>query len=66
MSRHGLDVKIGHDAGRDQSGSVTMKRYRSRGTPWTVVIDRKGIVRFNAFHLETDSAVSLIDELLRS
>lgn len=57
-----LDIPVGHDgtAGRR---SVIMQRYRTGGTPWVVIIDKQGIVRFNAFHIETRRARAIIDKL---
>ena len=43
-----------------------MKRYRSGGTPWVVIIDRKGVVRFNNFHNSPKKSIALIDSLLGS
>jgi hypothetical protein len=40
-----------------------MRRYRTGGTPWTVIIDRAGIVRFNDFHIEAKAASRLVDHL---
>ncbi len=57
-----LDIPVGHDgtAGRH---SIFMQRYRTGGTPWVVIIDKQGIVRFNAFHIEAQRARTIIDEL---
>lgn len=59
-----LDIPVGHDSGRNGSGSALMRRYRSGGTPWTVIIDREGFVQFNDFSIKPDKAVALIDRLL--
>lgn len=64
--RYDLKLPVGHDAGSNDSGSRVMRRYRSGGTPWTVIVDKSGIVRFNAFHIRPKSAISLIDGLRRS
>ncbi len=42
-----------------------MKRYGTRGTPWVVIIARKGIVRYSDFHIKKQEAVQLIDGLLQ-
>lgn len=60
----GLDIPTAHDAGPQDSGSLLMKRYRSGGTPWTVLIDRKGVVRFNGFRLHPDQALARVEALL--
>ena len=46
----GLDISVGHD-GSYGNPSPLMRRYRSGGTPWTVIIDKNNIVRFNDFRL---------------
>ncbi len=57
-----LDIPVGHDgtAGRR---SAVMQRYRTGGTPWVIIIDKQGIVRFNGFHIQAQRARTLIDEL---
>ena len=59
-----LDIPVGHDPGPDNTSSLVMRRYRSGGTPWTVIIDRNGVVRYNDFSIQPDVAVSLVDRLL--
>ena len=41
-----------------------MRRYRTGGTPWTVLIDPDGVVQFNDFHIAPDKAIDLIDRML--
>ena len=48
--RQGIAVPTGHDARIDGSRvSLFMQRYGTGGTPWTTVIDRRGVVRLNSF-----------------
>jgi thiol-disulfide isomerase/thioredoxin len=61
--RYGLSIPVGHSGASDQPSQV-MRRYRSGGTPWTVIIDREGTVRFNDFHIKPEAAVKLMDRLL--
>ena len=61
--RYSLSIPVGHDDGGGH-GSRTMKRYRTGGTPWVVVIDRKGVVRFDGYHLPAAKARQLIGALL--
>jgi len=61
---HGLTIPVGHDDGPDSKRSYLMGRYRSGGTPWVVIIDRDGIVRFNAFHVAPRKSIRLMDALL--
>ena len=62
--RYGLKIPVGHDDGPDSKRSYLMGRYRSGGTPWVVIIDRAGVVRFDGFHIKSPNAVGLIDKLL--
>ena len=57
-----LTIPVGH-SGTDNRRSVLMQRYRTGGTPWVVIIDKKGIVRYNAFRITPDRAQKIIDEL---
>jgi len=66
QKKFNLKVPMVHDAGDPQSNPTpeTMKKYRSGGTPWTVIIDPAGKVVYNHFHIKVDQAVSLINSLL--
>ncbi|MGW5580385.1 peroxiredoxin family protein [Micromonospora chokoriensis] len=59
------DISLGHDAGNPPA---LMADYRTGGTPWTVIIgpEPERIVRFNDFHLDSSSAVTMIEHLARS
>jgi len=57
-----IKIPVGHSGSRGKISPVLVN-YRSGGTPWTVIIDRNGIVRFNYFHLEYLQATMLIDKL---
>jgi len=57
-----LNIPVGQ-SGRAGLRSELIRSYRTGGTPWTVIIDRKGIVRFNDFAIEPKRAIALIDEL---
>jgi len=59
----GLKIPIGHDAGPGNTGSRVMRRYRSGGTPWIVIIDKEGVVKYNAFHIRPTQATRLIQSL---
>lgn len=63
---YGLEIPVGHTEGKgERAGPPGMMRtYRTGGTPWTVIIDRNGIVRFDGFSIEADSAVRTIEALL--
>ena len=59
---YGLDIPVGHDGSPDRRSTI-MRRYRTGGTPWVIIIDKKGVVRFNDFHVSTHRARAIIDEL---
>ena len=54
---------FGHDPGPDGRRSLILQRYRTGGTPWTVIIDRAGVVRYNDFFIAPKDAVALIQTL---
>ena len=55
----GLDIPVGHD-GTTGTPSPLMRAYRSGGTPWTVLIDKQGIVRFNGFRLSEEGGAEML------
>jgi hypothetical protein len=61
-----LNIPMAHAAGNPQTHAVPeiMKKYRSGGTPWTVLIDPKGKVVYNHFHIQPPQAISIINQLL--
>ncbi len=62
-----LEIPFCHDDGSnlDQSISSTMTNYKTGGTPWFIIIDKKGKVVFNNFQIEHEYAKSLIENLHR-
>ena len=66
--RYELPIKIGHDAG-DPDGDhrpVTMRRYRTGGTPWLVVIDPSRTVIYNEYSLNADKFIAYLDRRLEN
>ncbi|MEE2780475.1 MAG: TlpA disulfide reductase family protein [Myxococcota bacterium] len=61
---YGLDIPTAHDPGPRNQGSVVMRRYRSGGTPWIIIIDPGGVVRFNGFHIPASKAIPMVEGLL--
>ena len=57
-----LDIPIGQ-SGRKGEYSKLMINYRTGGTPWTIIIDKEGIVRYNDFHIDSKVAIKLIADL---
>ena len=65
-SRYGLTIPMAHDDGKKQKKkkSILMTRYKTRGTPWYVIIDKKGTVIYNDFHLDPKKTIELIEKKL--
>ncbi len=61
-----LKIPMAHAAGDPDTrrAPAIMRAYRSRGTPWTVIIDPRGRVVYNDFHIGVDQARALIDRLI--
>lgn len=55
-------IPVGH-SGSKQKRSDIMSSFRTRGTPWTIIIGKDGIVKYNAFHIKPESAIKLINQL---
>ena len=56
-----LTFPIGVDQpGDDDPSPVTMRRYGMQGTPSSVIIDRKGVIRHHGFGEEEDMALGAI------
>ncbi len=63
--KYALNIPFGHDVGSEATNSYPdiMYNYRTRGTPWILVIDGSGMVRFSDFHIDPQRGVELIKEL---
>jgi len=61
--RYELDIPFGHDPGPDGRRSIVMQRYMTGGTPWTILIDQQGYVRFNGFQAEPENLIAGIRQL---
>ena len=55
-------IPVGH-SGSPQKRSAIMSGFKTRGTPWTIIIGKDGIVKYNSFHIKPEAAIKLIDEL---
>lgn len=60
--RYDLAIPFGQSDG-DVGTPAIMRKYRTGGTPWVVIIDRQGVVRFNDFHISPSTAVAKIEAL---
>ncbi len=63
LEDYGLAIPLAHDAGED-GPSAFMRAYRTGGTPWTVIIDRDGVVRWNGFQIDEEQGTKIIESLL--
>lgn len=57
-----LNIPFGQSAGKNGTPEI-MQKYRSGGTPWVVIIDKQGVVRYNDFHISVEDATKLINSL---
>lgn len=62
IKKYDLTMPVGH-SGTANKTSEFMRNYRSAGTPWIVLIDKKGVVRFNNFHSTVEELIFFIDML---
>ncbi len=58
------DIPFGHDPGDDGKMSNILRRYRTRGTPWDIVIDPKGVIRYSTFTRGEGPIIAAIDKIL--
>lgn len=60
--RYELPITMGHDPGNPNGDHrpATMRRFRTGGTPWVIIIDPSGQVVFNNFHIDADKFVSYL------
>lgn len=65
--KYAIRVPMAHDAGNPTTDRIpaTMRKYRSSGTPWTVIIDHNGTVVYNQFHIEVEKATAMIQYLFQ-
>jgi len=57
-------IPVGH-SGTQTNRSAIMSGFKTRGTPWTIIIGKDGIVKYNSFHIKPDAAIIMIDKLKR-
>ncbi len=62
--RYKLPIPMGHDPGDRETHQrpQTMRKYRTGGTPWLIVIAPDGNVVFNDFHVNTDKLIAFVRE----
>ena len=62
--RYDLPIPMGHDPGNPNTHErpQTMRKYRTGGTPWIIIIDPNQTVVFNDFHIQVDNLIDFISE----
>ncbi len=60
--KYNLRIPFGQSVGESGTPQI-MRKYRTGGTPWVVVINKTGQVVFNDFHVDADAAIAGINEL---
>ena len=60
----GLDIPVGHD-GSQSKPSPLLRRFRGGGTPWTIIIDKNGVIRFNGFRLQQSQGKEMLKMLIK-
>lgn len=59
-----LPIVMGHDPGDPETDTrpVTMVEYFTGGTPWLILIDPKGTVVYNNYHVDTGELIEYVAE----
>jgi len=60
--KYNLSIPVGH-SGWPGKPSPLLYKYAARGTPWVVIIDKSGMIRFSNFYLKPNQSIELIEEL---
>lgn len=50
-------------SGTEKKKSVLRSDFKTRGTPWTIIIGKDGKVKYNNFHIKPEAAITLIEKL---
>jgi thiol-disulfide isomerase/thioredoxin len=66
QQKYSLRVPMAHDpgGGSEEQPSRLLPKYCTGGTPWVVIIDKRGVVRFNGFHVDEKRAIDLLEKLM--
>ncbi|RMH19407.1 MAG: TlpA family protein disulfide reductase [Acidobacteria bacterium] len=65
MAEYELPIPWAQAEGEHRRPPPFMVDYRTGGTPWTILIDPEGTVRFDGFGIEPDQAIAVIEKLKR-
>ena len=61
--RYDLPIVMGHDPGNPDTHArpVTMRHYRTGGTPWLILINPEGVVVYNNFHVDRNKLIEYVE-----
>ncbi len=64
--QYDLKIPMAQAAGNPRNHEIPeiMRKYRSGGTPWKVIINPEGRVIYNQFHIKPSQAMALIEGML--
>jgi thiol-disulfide isomerase/thioredoxin len=62
VKKYDLKMPVGQ-SNREVGKKNFMDNYNTGGTPWIILVDKKGIVRFSEFHATPEELISMIDVL---
>jgi len=67
QEKYGLNIPFGHDDGTnaERDYSNVMHNYKTGGTPWVIIIDKKGKVIFNDYDIDIQTAQRTIKKALK-
>ncbi len=64
---HNLKLPMAHDPGQgtESEPSRLLQSYLASGTPWIVIIDKDGVVRFNGFLMLEKQVLARLESLIK-
>ena len=64
QKKYNLPIIFGHDASPDNTRSEIMKTFGTGGTPWFVLINQKGIIEYQDWHINPIAVIEHINEAI--
>lgn len=61
LKKFGLDIPLGLSGTKGKPSNL-MRNYKTRGTPWTIVIGKDGKVLTDGFHVNAEEAIASIEK----
>ena len=62
QKQYALKIPFAHDAGKDgKSTAQTMINFKTRGTPWFMIINQQNKIIFSDFHLHVNEAINFLE-----